>query len=230
MDDPFLIMFTSGSTGQPKLIELTNFKLVNMVLTDARGMYLTKTSRNFNDCPFEWLPAMCDGVGFVYTIGCTMIVFPPKLGLKGGATSVILETMAEEKCTHAFTLPLFYYDMVHQGVPSVIDLSSMKYCATGGQHLSESFVRALLNVLPTEANVINVYGSTETQFLATQTFNRKNIDRKDLEVGCKQIMNGYEMKIVDSEGKLVPMGEKGNVRNHVQMHVQSHVHVQNHEK
>ncbi|KAK3739387.1 hypothetical protein QZH41_006466 [Actinostola sp. cb2023] len=112
MDDPFIVMFTSGSTAAPKPIEYSNHAFVNGGIKDGSSMNMTEYSILFNDSPFDWMPGMGIGISTVITLGSTLVAFPPKVGFKGGFTSTIMETMAEEACTHCFVLPYFLVDLV----------------------------------------------------------------------------------------------------------------------
>jgi len=123
--------------------------------------------------------------------------------------SLILEIIAEEKCTHAVILPYVLYDMVQQGIPSDVDLSTVKYWCTGGQFLSLSLLRQLLNMLPAETKIIDIYGSTETSDIANEIIDRRGIVKKD-ELGYMEVNPGCELKIIDQSGQLVPVGEKGD--------------------
>jgi len=89
-----------------------------------------------------------------------------------------------------------------------ITLSKLQRVTTGGQTLSVPLFKAFLEMFP-HLTVVNVYGATETNLVCREVLSKASMDTKDY--GLMDLIDGVEIKIVDSDGQLVPRETKGMV-------------------
>jgi len=206
MDDPSLVLFTSGTTSIPKSIQYTNFGYVNGSLADAALMLLDRNSIYFSDSPFDWISGLCFSIGTVIAKGSTLVAFPPKLAFKGGLADTILKMMEEEKSTHAMMLAYLFHDITTSNEIPSMDLRNLKVAITGGQAISIPLMKEVFKLIP-HLSVSDCYGATEMSIVANQVLTKDNIDTIDY--GVMNVADGVEMKIVDKQKKLVPLDCKG---------------------
>ncbi|EDO37992.1 predicted protein [Nematostella vectensis] len=208
-DDPALVIFTSGSTGRPKPILYTHHGFVNGALSVVHTFKATHDTIQFCDAPFDWIPGIGFSLALVSILGMTLVAFPPNLSIKGHVIGIMLKIISEERCTHAIMLTYVMLDMVrYEGLPQ-LDLSQLKVCITGGQLTDQHLMSKVFSALPDLTSIVNSYGSTETFLPSGQVVTRHNIH--SLDYGATEVNPGFEVKVVDDEGHVVPVGTPGEL-------------------
>lgn len=208
MDDPSVVMFTSGTTSIPKPIQYTNHGFVNGVLADASLMLIDENSIYFSDAPFDWVSGLFFSIGVVIAMGSTLVVFPPKLVFEGGLVPTIMKTIEEEECTHALMMTYLLHDMTmcSEILDKNLALGKLKVGITGGQAATFPLLKKVFDQIP-HLTINNTYGATEMNMIAHQLITKENIDT--LDQGLMEIVDGCEVKIVKENGNLAPLRIKG---------------------
>ncbi|RBW52506.1 non-ribosomal peptide synthetase [Ruegeria sp. A3M17] len=155
--DACYIMYTSGSTGQPKGVVLPHRSIVRLGFDQPIGQVLP------NDITLASSTIACDGF--------TWETWPALLN--GGSVAVVaepkpaLDKLAATISRHGVSVAFFYTGMSHLLIEHHLDaLSSLRRFGAAGDVLSPSHVRSLKDAHP-GIEVINGYGPTENSALTT---------------------------------------------------------------
>ncbi len=198
-EDTAIILYTAGITGHPKGAELTHKGMLYAAKT------LSETLRYSNR---ERILAV---VPFFHSFGGVVVM---NAGLYGGATLVLLpkfnpkdalEIIQREKITIFAGVPTMFQMIYDYKDYSKYDCSSLKYCLSGGSHLSEELLKNFEARFDTY--ILEGYGLSET--CAAACFNNFKRERKPGSIGYP--LDGIDIKVVDENGKEVPIGETGEI-------------------
>jgi long-chain acyl-CoA synthetase len=201
-EDTCIIIYTSGTTGRPKGAELTHSNLLfNAILSaDLR-------ESKAEDIGLIVLPLF-------HIFGMTVMM---NAGIYKGNSSILLtrfhaETvfglMQKHKVTIFAGVPTMYWGLLNYTDPKC-DYNSiaatLKICLSGGASLPVK----VLEDFEKRFNVPIMEGYGMSEGSPVVTFNQLNIGKKPGSVGTP--VWGVEVKLVDTEGAEVPVGEKGEL-------------------
>jgi acyl-coenzyme A synthetase/AMP-(fatty) acid ligase len=200
-DDIAIWLFTSGSTGQPKgAVHLQHDLPFNTEVFAKRTIGV-----NEND-----LTVAVPKLFFGYATG-TNLLFPFAVG---GATALFSERSTPEKLfemieryrpTILTTVPTMINSMLNAEDATKRDLSSLRFCYSAGEALPIELYERWKKTIGVE--IYDGIGSAEMFHIYIS--NRPG-DVKPGSLG--KVVNGYEAKIVDAEGKQLPAGEMGTLK------------------
>ena len=203
-DDVINILYTSGTTGNPKGAMLTHHNVIaNMVYT-GQGLHLTEQDRLCIPVPLYHCFGCCAGTLLCLTTGATM-VFPSEYfdPLK------TLEAVEKERCTVIHGVPtMFIAELGHPDFEK-FDLSSLRTGIMAGSPCPVEVMRQVIDRMgATEITI--AYGQTEAAPLITLTNTSDTIERRVNTVG--PALPNVEIKIVDPEtGDDLPQGQQGEL-------------------
>ena len=168
LEDPVLLCYTSGSTGAPKGVVLTQSALFWNALNSAHMHDLTSADRILTTLP-------------LFHVGGLNILTLP--ALHAGATVTLhaqfeplaaIEAIERERITLTVLVPAQLTAMMEHPRWRQADLSSLRMITTGSTIVSQSFVRS---VNARGLRLVQVYGSTETCPIAAYV-RAENAERK----------------------------------------------------
>jgi len=202
-DDPINIQFTSGTTGAPKGATLTHHNILNNGFFIGEAMRLTPQDKLCIPVPLYHCFGMVLG-NLACTTHGTAMVYPGE-GFDPLAT---LQTVAEERCTGLHGVPtMFIAQMEHPQFAS-FDLSSLRTGIMAGAPCPIEVMRRAVDSMKLREITI-AYGMTETSPVSFQTSVDDPLDRRVSTVG--RVQPHLEVKIIDSEGRIVPRGVPGEL-------------------
>jgi benzoate-CoA ligase len=200
-DDIAIWLFTSGSTGHPKgAVHLHHDLPFNTECYAKRTLGVSE-----ND-----LTVSVPKLFFGYATG-TNLLFPFAVG---GATALFSERSTPEKM---FEVIERYRPTILTSVPTMIngmlnvegargrDLSSLRFCLSAGEALPAELYERWMKTFNVE--ILDGIGSAEMFHIYIT--NRLG-DVKPGSLG--RVVEGYEARVVDAEGREVPAGEMGTLR------------------
>ncbi|CAF2392905.1 unnamed protein product [Rotaria sp. Silwood2] len=202
-DTPLAIFYTSGTTGQPKAATLTNSNLLNVSIP----LYYTHpTFMSRTCCP---VPAfhIFGEVGGTLNINapCYFTAFPAILP----DTVESMRTVQEEKCTALIGPPIIFRDILHHPKRKEYDMSSLLFGMIGAAPVNPLLMEQMEREIPIKT-MSQVYGQTEnTGALVMSIFAEDDKQRRYNSVG--KAMPRIEMKIVDANDRIVPIGDEGEI-------------------
>ena len=205
-DELVYILFTSGTTGDPKGVPITRTNLEGFISAfDALGFDITEKDKclqmfelTFDLSVMSYLIPLLKGA-CIYTI--------PKNKIK---YSYIYELMEEQGLTVTLMVPSILHYL--RQYFSEIDLPSMRYSLFCGEALPLDVTEEWSKCLP-NANIVNVYGPTEdTIFCTHYTFNRivENKSRNGV-LSIGKAMAGTTTVIINENNEILPWGNTGQL-------------------
>jgi fatty-acyl-CoA synthase len=202
-DDPINIQFTSGTTGFPKGATLSHHNILNNGFFIGEAMRLTPEDRLCIPVPLYHCFGMVLGNLAAVTHGACM-VFPGE----GFDALTTLETVAEERCTALHGVPTMFIAQLDHPEFDRFDLSSLRTGIMAGSPCPiEVMKRSVAKMHLSEITI--AYGMTETSPVSFQSSTEDPLERRVATVG--RIQPHIEVKIVDSNCRIVPRGTPGEL-------------------
>jgi fatty-acyl-CoA synthase len=202
-DDPINIQFTSGTTGAPKGATLTHHNILNNGYFIGEAQRLTDRDRVCIPVPLYHCFGMVLGNLACITHGAAMVY--PSEGFDPLAT---LEAVEAERCTALYGVPTMFIAELGHPEFARFDLSSLRTGIMAGSPCPiEVMKRCVADMHMDEVTI--AYGMTETSPVSTQTSCDDPLERRVGTVG--RIHPHVEIKIVDTDGRIVPPGTAGEL-------------------
>jgi len=202
-DDPINIQFTSGTTGSPKGATLTHHNIINNANFVSAALDLTDKDRLCIPVPLYHCFGMVMGTLGCITKGAAMI-FPGE----AFDPETTLTTVTTEKCTALYGVPTMFVAMLEFPDFGKMDFSSLRTGIMAGAPCPIEVMKKVVSEM-NMSEVTIAYGMTETSPVSFQSAVDDSLDHRVTTVG--QIHPHVEVKIVDEEGEVVPVGEQGEL-------------------
>ena len=202
-DDAINIQFTSGTTGSPKGATLTHFNILNNGYFVGQAMNFTEADRLCIPVPFYHCFGMVMGNLNCAIHGAAMVI--PNDGFDPALT---LAAVSEEKCTALYGVPTMFIAELDLPGFREYDLSSLRTGIMAGSSCPiEVMKRVVAEMNMSEITI--AYGMTETSPVSFQSSTDDPLERRVSTVG--RIHPHVQVKVIDPEGRTVPIGEKGEL-------------------
>lgn len=203
-DDTVQLLYTSGTTGNPKGAELTQ---ANLALNTQVTQGLTRTTvddKHLVVLPLFHTFGLTAQMHNVINAGATMVLIP-----RFDADQV-LAAMEKEKITLFAGVPTMFIGLLNcPDAEQKYDLeqiaSTLKLAVSGGASLPVEVISAFREKF--QVPIIEGYGLTETSPVAS--FTQLEFEHVPGSVG--QPIQGVQIRVVDSQGDDVLPGERGEV-------------------
>lgn len=200
-EDTAYLLYTSGTTGNPKGAMLTHASIIHSLLNFQHGYGL-----HDGDVTMLTVPAS-HVTGLVALILATINVAGTTVILPAFKAPEFLAVAARERMTYTLMVPAMYNLCLLQPDFETHDLTAWRVAGFGGAPMPEATITRLAQVLP-KLNLCNAYGSTETTSPATM-FPPGSPVGKINSVGRPVI--GAHIVVADDDGREVPAGQDGEL-------------------
>ena len=150
------IMYTSGSTGQPKGMMHTHLGSVSYARWGALHTGLVAEDRVASHAPLHFDLSIFDFFSTAHA-GATVVLVPEPITKLPASWTQYIES---ERISVVFTVPFTLIDMLQRGAMDKRDLSSLRWVLFGGEPFPPKYLRDVMKALP-QTKFTNVYGPAE---------------------------------------------------------------------
>jgi acyl-CoA synthetase (AMP-forming)/AMP-acid ligase II len=200
-EDVTMILYTSGTTGQPKGAMLAHCNVVHSAMVFEACLELTAADRSLVAVPFAHVTGSVANVATAVRAACALIIAPEFKAAEFFALA------ARERATHTIMVPAMYNLCLLQADFDRYDLSAWRLGCYGGSPMPIATIERLAAKLP-NLKLINAYGATETTSPSTIIPSQHTASHSD-SVGLP--CPGTTIVIMDENGREVPRGEIGEL-------------------
>ncbi|MBA3263216.1 MAG: long-chain fatty acid--CoA ligase [Thermoleophilaceae bacterium] len=198
--DTAVILYTSGTTGQPKGAELTHANLYRNCSTTSS----TLGGFGVGDVLLGALP-LFHSFGQTCTMNSAVCTGATVTMLPRFDPDKALEILERDRVTVFQGVPTMYNAMLHAEGADAADTSTLRLCMSGGAAIPVELIRAFEDKFG--CAILEGYGLSETSPVAS--FNHPDKERKPGSIGTP--IAGVEMEAWDDNGDEVPQGEVGEI-------------------
>ena len=198
-DDPAVILYTSGTTGQPKGAVLAHLNLVHSVLHYRHALGLHARDRALLAVPASHVTGLVAIVLAMAGVGGTVVV------LREFKAPNCLALLESEKISYTLMVPAMYALCLLENNLAQTNLGSWRLAGFGGAPMPPSTIDALRRH-STGIRLFNAYGATETTSPATLTPSGcEQLDAVGIALPCADV------RVMDDNGHELPAGQSGEV-------------------
>ena len=186
LESVMLILYSSGTTGRPKGIMLTqrNFGFVRRMAVELFRM--RRESVYLLGSPLFHVGGVATGTALMTLGGRTVL-------LRDVDPDNVLDTIEREHITHTFFVPAIIQRLVSAQEATPRDLSSLEIMAYGAAPMTQTLLHKAISVL--ECGVLGCYGMTETAGTVTALFPEEHQTE------------GKHVQRLNSVGRVLPWAE-----------------------
>lgn len=213
-DSVAIVLFTSGTTSQPKAVELSHNNLTSYITGTVEFGAAEETDAALICVPPYHIAGVSAALSNLYA-GRKMVYLPNfdaqewvrLINAENVTTATVVPTMLDRIIT-----------VLDNGDGTAVELPSLRNLAYGGSKVGLPLVRRALELLP-NVGFVNAYGLTETSSTiavltpddhrAAQAASTAEAARRLGSVG--QAVAGIELQIRDEAGNVLPPGETGEL-------------------
>ncbi|MER8193531.1 amino acid adenylation domain-containing protein [Streptomyces microflavus] len=148
------VLYTSGSTGAPKGVEIPQASLAHQMRWINSGLDLGPGARIVHKTPISFDAAQWEFLA--NATGAAVVVGDPDLFRDPEA---LIDAVTTHQVTHLQVVPTLLQALCEE--PALSACTSLRLVASGGESLSSRLGATAVGMLP-GARIVNVYGPTET--------------------------------------------------------------------
>jgi fatty-acyl-CoA synthase len=210
-DDIAVLLFTSGTTGEPKAAVLRHKNLTSYVVGTVEFGGAGDDEAAVVSVP----PYHIAGISAVIssTYGGRRVVY-----LESFEPSVWVQTVRSEGITHAMVVPTMLGRILDVIDDDGLGLPSLRALSYGGGPMPQPVIERAIALLP-NVGLVNAYGLTETSSTVAilgPDDHRAAFASDDPVVRARlgsvgQVLPGLEVSIRDADGSTVEQGERGEI-------------------
>ncbi len=200
-NDTAVVFYTSGTTGRPKGVMLTNKNVAAIAEIWSESMAMDDNDRVHIVAPlFHCAASHVFSIPVIYKGGMVIIeeAFSPE---------TTIQTMENERATIFFGVPAMYSILLNTPTLEQADLSNLRLLCYGAAPMPYELVKKVKALYP-DIKVQNLYGQTENSPGATTLKDRYALSKVG-SVG--EPLPQTEVRVVDEFGNALSVGQVGEI-------------------
>ncbi|XP_002739634.1 medium-chain acyl-CoA ligase ACSF2, mitochondrial-like, partial [Saccoglossus kowalevskii] len=199
--DLYTIFYTSGSTGPLKGTLHSNEALQNIYMMCGDRYGWTKDDILLSACPSLSHVAADVAHTTPLVLGLTSVILSPGANIQDNVSVI-----HDERCSLLFATYPGLYNMLYSGNVEQYNCNSVRHILTGASIIPADFIQKISTIF--QAKVLNTYASSEA--LAVSGIDPTD-DGKGSFDNVGRPFSHTEVKIVDTNGKIVPINTLGDL-------------------
>ena len=200
-EDPFALLYTSGTTGKPKGVELTHSNLLEVAAATSDVVGLTPEDRIIGVTALFHVFGLGPGILGSLVSGASLVLQDEF----GGAPT--LDLIEEHGVTVHYGVPTLFMTELREQEVSPRDLSSLRVGVVAGAPVSDDLLRRIeRDLCPC---ILVAYSLTETSSTVCMTGPSDPPERRFHTVG--RPVHGTEIKVVEQDGTQLPVESVGEI-------------------
>ncbi len=197
--DTSLLYFTSGTTGNPKMVIHDFTYPLGHIITGAYWHNLTPDSLHFTLADTGWGKAVWGKLYGQWIVGATVFVYD----FEKFAADDVLKMISKYKITSFCAPPTVFRFFIREDLTKY-DISSLKYCTIAGEALNPKVYEEFYRL--TGIKLMEGFGQTETTLtIATYPW----VTPKPGSMGIRNPQ--YDIDLLTSDGRRAEDGEQGQI-------------------
>lgn len=199
--DSFAILYTAGTMGKPKGVELTHANLLETAAATADSLQLRPDDRIVGVTGFFHVFGLCMGIVGPILSGSTLI-------LQGGfGAAETLALIQRHRATVHFGVPTLFSTGLTEQKEAGLDLSSLRLALAAGAPASDELRRAVEKGICRDFRV--AYAITEGASVVSITHPGDPPEKRHQTVG--RPLPGIEVRVLDNDGAILPPESLGEI-------------------
>lgn len=198
------IMYTSGSTGQPKGIMHSHYSGLSYAKLSATLYQLNETDCVANHAPLHFDISTL-GYFTAPLVGATTVIIPDAYTKMPVSLAQLME---KEQITVWYSVPLALVQLVTNNLLEKHNYSSIRWVLFGGEPFPIKYLHALVNAWP-QATFSNVYGPAEVNQCTFYNFSKTLEVETTVPLG--DVWDNTDYLILNQQDQPVPKGEVGEL-------------------
>jgi len=206
-----VLLFTSGTTGEPKAAVLRHRHLASYILSSVEFLSAGEDEAQLVSVPPYHIAGVSSILSSLYS-GRRLVYLP------GFDAAAWVQTVEAEGITQAMVVPTMLGRILDEIEVSGRDVSTMRHLSYGGGRMPVETIQRAMTLLP-DVNFVNAYGLTETSSTVAvlgPEDHRASMASPDPGVRARLASVGrplpsVEVSIRDADGDELSVGERGEV-------------------
>lgn len=198
-DDLLIISFTSGTTGNPKMVTLDHIYPLAHIVTAKYWHNLHENSLHLTIADTGWLKAVWGKLYGQWIVGACVFVYDHDKF----TPAAMLDMIQKYRITSLCAPPTVFRFLIREDI-SKYDLSSLEYCTIAGEALNPAVYEQFLKL--TGVKLMEGYGQSETTLTI---FTSPWTNPKPGSMGLPN--PHYDIDLITAEGESAKTGEQGQI-------------------
>ncbi|RWD38717.1 MAG: D-alanine--poly(phosphoribitol) ligase [Mesorhizobium sp.] len=205
-DNLAYVLYTSGSTGQPKGVMLTHRNGSSYVDWCSDILAPNENDRFSSHAPFHFDLSILD-IFVPLKHGATVFLIGEELGKNPTRMASVI---AERRLTVWYSTPSVLTLLVEHGSLDARDDHALRFILFAGEVFPVKHLRRLKAVVP-RARYLNLYGPTETNVCTYYEIPQTIAEDRSAPFPIGRACSHVKARVIDANGRNVPRGQEGEL-------------------